>query len=157
MMKGAPGLGTGREAQSVCGGRGWRAPAWLPSADVHLGARQVLCMDEYQLSYLEEEQLLLVVTSTFGNGDSPGNGEVGGPGPGGLGLVGPERTKERIWGDSVCPKDDVGGECSGHSGLPFGQSLAFLLRVSPSVCATFPMTYLICVSKLTSLNWQIHV
>uniref|UniRef100_A0A8C4LTZ9 Nitric oxide synthase n=1 Tax=Equus asinus TaxID=9793 RepID=A0A8C4LTZ9_EQUAS len=36
---------------------------------------KVLCMDEYQLRYLEEEQLLLVVTSTFGNGDSPGNGE----------------------------------------------------------------------------------
>nr|XP_004399692.2 PREDICTED: nitric oxide synthase, inducible [Odobenus rosmarus divergens] len=36
---------------------------------------KVLCMDEYKLSYLEEEQLLLVVTSTFGNGDSPGNGE----------------------------------------------------------------------------------
>ena len=37
-------------------------------------------MDQYRLSHLEEEQLLLVVTSTFGNGDSPGNGEVGGPG-----------------------------------------------------------------------------
>uniref|UniRef100_A0A8C0RKD0 Nitric oxide synthase n=1 Tax=Canis lupus familiaris TaxID=9615 RepID=A0A8C0RKD0_CANLF len=36
---------------------------------------KVLCMDEYKLSHLEEEQLLLVVTSTFGNGDSPGNGE----------------------------------------------------------------------------------
>ncbi|EQB78374.1 nitric oxide synthase, inducible [Camelus ferus] len=36
---------------------------------------KVLCMDEYSLSHLEEEQLLLVVTSTFGNGDSPGNGE----------------------------------------------------------------------------------
>ncbi|XP_058416280.1 nitric oxide synthase, inducible [Diceros bicornis minor] len=36
---------------------------------------KVLCMDEYLLSNLEEEQLLLVVTSTFGNGDSPGNGE----------------------------------------------------------------------------------
>ncbi|XP_014334007.2 nitric oxide synthase, inducible isoform X1 [Bos mutus] len=36
---------------------------------------KVLCMDQYQLSHLEEEQLLLVVTSTFGNGDSPGNGE----------------------------------------------------------------------------------
>ncbi|XP_054565257.1 nitric oxide synthase, inducible [Eptesicus fuscus] len=36
---------------------------------------KVLCMDEYRLSSLEEEQLLLVVTSTFGNGDSPGNGE----------------------------------------------------------------------------------
>ncbi|XP_004685212.1 PREDICTED: nitric oxide synthase, inducible [Condylura cristata] len=36
---------------------------------------KVLCMDEYQLDSLEKEQLLLVVTSTFGNGDSPGNGE----------------------------------------------------------------------------------
>ncbi|XP_037348505.1 nitric oxide synthase, inducible [Talpa occidentalis] len=36
---------------------------------------KVLCMDEYQLDSLEQEQLLLVVTSTFGNGDSPGNGE----------------------------------------------------------------------------------
>ncbi|KAG8520107.1 Nitric oxide synthase, inducible, partial [Galemys pyrenaicus] len=37
---------------------------------------KVLCMDEYQLDSLEKEQLLLVVTSTFGNGDSPGNGET---------------------------------------------------------------------------------
>ncbi|XP_005402830.1 PREDICTED: nitric oxide synthase, inducible isoform X1 [Chinchilla lanigera] len=37
---------------------------------------KVLCMDEYRLSRLEEEQLLLVVTSTFGNGDCPGNGET---------------------------------------------------------------------------------
>ncbi|XP_006874299.1 PREDICTED: LOW QUALITY PROTEIN: nitric oxide synthase, inducible [Chrysochloris asiatica] len=36
---------------------------------------KVLCMDEYKLSQLEEERLLLVVTSTFGNGDSPSNGE----------------------------------------------------------------------------------
>ncbi|XP_045629328.1 nitric oxide synthase, inducible isoform X1 [Ursus americanus] len=36
---------------------------------------KVLCMDEYRLRHLEDEQLLLVVTSTFGNGDSPGNGE----------------------------------------------------------------------------------
>ncbi|XP_008070020.1 nitric oxide synthase, inducible [Carlito syrichta] len=36
---------------------------------------KVLCMDEYKLNSLEEEQLLLVVTSTFGNGDCPGNGE----------------------------------------------------------------------------------
>ncbi|XP_023575735.1 nitric oxide synthase, inducible isoform X2 [Octodon degus] len=37
---------------------------------------KVLCMDEYRLSRLEDEQLLLVVTSTFGNGDCPGNGET---------------------------------------------------------------------------------
>ncbi|XP_037665824.1 nitric oxide synthase, inducible isoform X1 [Choloepus didactylus] len=36
---------------------------------------KVLCMAEYRLSDLEEERLLLVVTSTFGNGDSPGNGQ----------------------------------------------------------------------------------
>ncbi|XP_032701331.1 nitric oxide synthase, inducible isoform X1 [Lontra canadensis] len=36
---------------------------------------KVLCMDEYRLSHLEEEKLLVVVTSTFGNGDSPSNGE----------------------------------------------------------------------------------
>ncbi|KAM6163423.1 nitric oxide synthase, inducible [Rhynchocyon petersi] len=36
---------------------------------------KVFCMDEYNLSNLEKERLLLVVTSTFGNGDCPGNGE----------------------------------------------------------------------------------
>ncbi|XP_014346908.1 nitric oxide synthase 2b, inducible [Latimeria chalumnae] len=36
---------------------------------------KVLCMDDYDFSDLEEETLLLVVTSTFGNGDCPGNGE----------------------------------------------------------------------------------
>uniref|UniRef100_A0A2K6BPD6 Nitric oxide synthase, inducible n=1 Tax=Macaca nemestrina TaxID=9545 RepID=A0A2K6BPD6_MACNE len=36
---------------------------------------KVVCMDKYSLSCLEEERLLLVVTSTFGNGDCPGNGE----------------------------------------------------------------------------------
>uniref|UniRef100_A0A8C8RTC3 Nitric oxide synthase n=1 Tax=Pelusios castaneus TaxID=367368 RepID=A0A8C8RTC3_9SAUR len=36
---------------------------------------KVLCMDDYKLSDLEKETLLLVVTSTFGNGDSPGNGK----------------------------------------------------------------------------------
>lgn len=33
-------------------------------------------MDEYHISDLEKETLLLVVTSTFGNGDSPNNGKV---------------------------------------------------------------------------------
>lgn len=33
-------------------------------------------MEDYVLSDLETECLLIVVTSTFGNGDSPGNGEV---------------------------------------------------------------------------------
>ncbi|NWI87775.1 NOS2 protein, partial [Pitta sordida] len=37
---------------------------------------RILCMDEYNISDLEEETLLLVVTSTFGNGDSPVNGKT---------------------------------------------------------------------------------
>lgn len=77
-----PGLG---EGSAGCLGRVWRALAWEVRSSIHLWCLQVLCMDEYRLSSLEEEQLLLVVTSTFGNGDSPGNGEVGGPGPSGLG------------------------------------------------------------------------
>lgn len=35
-------------------------------------------MDEYDNVHLEHETLVLVVTSTFGNGDPPENGEVGG-------------------------------------------------------------------------------
>ncbi|XP_042686372.1 nitric oxide synthase, inducible [Centrocercus urophasianus] len=37
---------------------------------------KILCMDEYNISDLEKETLLLVVTSTFGNGDSPNNGKA---------------------------------------------------------------------------------
>ena len=33
-------------------------------------------MDEYDVVSLEHEALVLVVTSTFGNGDPPENGEV---------------------------------------------------------------------------------
>uniref|UniRef100_A0A670KIF4 Nitric oxide synthase n=1 Tax=Podarcis muralis TaxID=64176 RepID=A0A670KIF4_PODMU len=39
-------------------------------------APQVVCMDEYDVVSLEHETLVLVVTSTFGNGDPPENGEV---------------------------------------------------------------------------------
>lgn len=35
----------------------------------------VVCMDNYDIMKLEHESLLLVVTSTFGNGDSPDNGK----------------------------------------------------------------------------------
>lgn len=34
-------------------------------------------MDEYDIVHLEHETMVLVVTSTFGNGDPPENGEVG--------------------------------------------------------------------------------
>lgn len=33
-------------------------------------------MNEYDISELEHEALVLIVTSTFGNGDPPENGEV---------------------------------------------------------------------------------
>ncbi|KAL2088551.1 hypothetical protein ACEWY4_015450 [Coilia grayii] len=36
---------------------------------------RLLCMENYVLSDLEKESLLVVVTSTFGSGDCPGNGE----------------------------------------------------------------------------------
>lgn len=38
---------------------------------------QVCCMADYDLINIEHETLVLVVTSTFGNGDPPENGEVG--------------------------------------------------------------------------------
>lgn len=33
-------------------------------------------MEDYNFQDLKNERLMLVVTSTFGNGDPPGNGEV---------------------------------------------------------------------------------
>ncbi|KAJ9597797.1 hypothetical protein L9F63_011405 [Diploptera punctata] len=42
----------------------------------HAFNSQVYCMADYDMSSIEHEALLLVVTSTFGNGDPPENGEV---------------------------------------------------------------------------------
>lgn len=41
----------------------------------HAFHSQVLAMDEYDMSKIEHEALLLVVASTFGNGDPPENGQ----------------------------------------------------------------------------------
>lgn len=40
-----------------------------------------MSMEEYDIVHLEHEALVLVVTSTFGNGDPPENGEVRGNAP----------------------------------------------------------------------------
>nr|CAD7260092.1 unnamed protein product [Timema shepardi] len=42
----------------------------------HAFNSQVYCLDDYDISSIEHEALILVVTSTFGNGDPPENGEV---------------------------------------------------------------------------------
>ncbi|XP_033628503.1 nitric oxide synthase, brain-like [Asterias rubens] len=41
----------------------------------HAFDAKVMCMEEYDVVHLEHETLLLIVTSTFGNGDAPENGE----------------------------------------------------------------------------------
>lgn len=41
----------------------------------HAFNAQVYCLEDYDISSIEHEALLLVVTSTFGNGDPPENGE----------------------------------------------------------------------------------
>ena len=39
-------------------------------------ATKVCCMDDYDRANLEQEQVMVIVTSTFGSGDPPANGEV---------------------------------------------------------------------------------
>ncbi|XP_074919515.1 nitric oxide synthase 3 [Chelonoidis abingdonii] len=51
-----------------------RVGVWQEQQGVDRRVR-VLCMDEYDIVSLEHETLVLVVTSTFGNGDPPESGE----------------------------------------------------------------------------------
>uniref|UniRef100_A0A8D2MKR9 nitric-oxide synthase (NADPH) n=1 Tax=Zonotrichia albicollis TaxID=44394 RepID=A0A8D2MKR9_ZONAL len=61
----------------------------------HAFDAKVMAMDEYDVVHLEHETMVLVVTSTFGNGDPPENGEVGQQGQQGcLGLDRQESAEE---------------------------------------------------------------
>ncbi|XP_041378542.1 nitric oxide synthase-like protein [Gigantopelta aegis] len=42
----------------------------------HAFDAKVMCMDEYDVIHLEHEALVLIISSTFGNGDPPENGET---------------------------------------------------------------------------------
>lgn len=62
---------------SVCLGDRSDKKSGVPLPDpVSLSHLKVMSMDEYDVVDLEHETLVLVVTSTFGNGDPPENGEV---------------------------------------------------------------------------------
>lgn len=56
---------------------GGAGQAWVKIGRTNASSsRKVYCMDDYDFIDIEHEALVLVVTSTFGNGDPPENGEV---------------------------------------------------------------------------------
>ena len=50
----------------------------LPVVTCLLPVVQVMCMENYNVSNLKDESLVLMVASTFGGGDPPENGMVRG-------------------------------------------------------------------------------
>lgn len=69
----------GRKRREQHPGLQWADCSSMPTSQpCILLPTQVLCMDEYDVVSLEHETLVLVVTSTFGNGDPPECAEVRG-------------------------------------------------------------------------------
>uniref|UniRef100_A0A8B9PK17 Nitric oxide synthase n=1 Tax=Apteryx owenii TaxID=8824 RepID=A0A8B9PK17_APTOW len=67
----------------------------------HAFDAKVMSMDEYDIVHLEHETMVLVVTSTFGNGDPPENGEVRQTTGTGNHLLEKKTYKDRAKGFSV--------------------------------------------------------
>lgn len=83
-------------------------------------------MDEYDVVSLEHETLVLVVTSTFGNGDPPENGEVRPAGKRGRGestLWWLGKTTPRHDGKWVCRRVHQSVTYMGHTPGPASSCL----------------------------------
>lgn len=93
---------------------------------------RVLCMDEYDVVSLEHETLVLVVTSTFGNGDPPENGEVRPAGEGPLGVRGESALG---WLGRPLPRDGKWARAPGRPpAAPDAHGSAASPRHFPSRC-----------------------